>query len=147
MGAPRRRQARAAKPAEPAKPAESKPAEAAKPAAPAAAAQATTAPAAAAPAQPAVKSTAEIRLHVRTGNEADTLNDRLPEFEQKTGIKTKIESFPSAEYFTKLQTLIAGGTDGRRLLVDLPPGLGRIFHVERRGACRSTTWSRPTTST
>ncbi|MCC7367811.1 MAG: extracellular solute-binding protein [Chloroflexi bacterium] len=96
--------AEASKPAEAAKPAESKPA------APAAAAQPTTA--AAAPAQAVTKSSAEIRLHVRTGNEADTLSDRLPELEQKTGIKTKIESFPAAEYFTKLQTLTAGGQLG-----------------------------------
>jgi multiple sugar transport system substrate-binding protein len=113
------------KPAEPAKPAEAaKPAES-KPAAPAAAAQPTTA--AAAPAQPAVKSAAEVRLHVRTGNEADTLADRLPELEQKTGIKTKIESFPGAEYFTKLQTLIAGGQMGDVFWAIVHQGWGPYF--------------------
>jgi len=54
----------------------------------------------------------EVRLHVRTGSEADTLNDVLPKFTQDTGIQVKVESFPTADYFTKLQTLIAGGSAG-----------------------------------
>lgn len=54
----------------------------------------------------------DLRLHVRTGSEADTLNDVLPKFTQDTGIQVKVESFPTADYFTKLQTLIAGGTAG-----------------------------------
>lgn len=54
----------------------------------------------------------EVRLHVRTGPEADTLNDVLPKFTQDTGVAVKVESFPTADYFTKLQTLIAGGTAG-----------------------------------
>ncbi|MBV9543968.1 MAG: extracellular solute-binding protein [Chloroflexi bacterium] len=54
----------------------------------------------------------EVRLHVRTGAEADTLNDVLPKFTQDTGIAVKLESFPTSDYFTKLQTLIAGGTAG-----------------------------------
>jgi multiple sugar transport system substrate-binding protein len=54
----------------------------------------------------------ELRLHVRTGSEADTLNDVLPKFTQDTGIQVKVESFPTADYFTKLQTLIAGGSAG-----------------------------------
>jgi ABC-type glycerol-3-phosphate transport system substrate-binding protein len=71
---------------------------------------ATSAAAAAPTAQGAGR---ELRLHVRTGNEADTLADRLPEFESKfPGTKVKIESFPGAEYFTKLQTLTAGGQLG-----------------------------------
>ncbi|MGI9145310.1 MAG: ABC transporter substrate-binding protein [Chloroflexota bacterium] len=54
----------------------------------------------------------ELRLHVRTGSEEDTLKDVLPKFTQDTGVTVKLESFPTAEYFTKLQTLIAGGTAG-----------------------------------
>ena len=54
----------------------------------------------------------ELRLHVRTGPEADTLGDVLPKFTQDTGLSVKVESFPTADYFTKLQTLIAGGTAG-----------------------------------
>jgi ABC-type glycerol-3-phosphate transport system substrate-binding protein len=113
----------------PAKPAESsKPADAAKPAAPVAEAKPTTAAAAgASAAQPAAKSNAEIRLHVRTGNEADTLADRLPELEAKTGIKTKIESFPAAEYFTKLQTLTAGGQLGDVFWAIVHQGWGPYF--------------------
>ncbi|MFN8523616.1 MAG: extracellular solute-binding protein [Chloroflexota bacterium] len=98
------------KPAE-TKPAESKPAEA-KPAAPAAPPAATTAPAAAQSAPAKVAPGTEIRLHVRTGPEEDTLNELLPQFTQQTGIKVKLETFPTAEYFTKVQTLIAGGNVG-----------------------------------
>lgn len=56
--------------------------------------------------------TGDLRLHVRTGPEADTLADVLPKFTQDTGINVKVESFPTADYFTKLQTLIAGGNAG-----------------------------------
>jgi multiple sugar transport system substrate-binding protein len=110
----------AAPPAPAAKPTEApKPAEAAKPAAPvaqpAAPAKPTEAakPAAAqqAPA-PSKQLGGEVRLHVRAGNEADTLNEYLPKFTQDTGVKVVVEAIPSAEYFTKLQTLIAGGTAG-----------------------------------
>src|SRR3712207_7219979 len=45
----------------------------------------------------------ELRLHVRTGNEADTLAEYLPKFTEDTGIKVTVDSIPSAEYFTKLQ--------------------------------------------
>lgn len=104
-----------AKPAE-AKPVESKPAET-KPAAPAAQAQ----PTAAKPAESATAAQApalskniggELRLNIRTGVEEDTMKEVLPKFTQDTGVQVKIETFPTAEYFTKLQTLIAGGTAG-----------------------------------
>jgi multiple sugar transport system substrate-binding protein len=116
----------AAKPAE-SKPAESKPAEAAKPAAPAAQPAATTAPAkpaeAAKPAAdakpaaqtapaPSKKLSGTIRLHVRTGPEEDALKDMLPKFTQDTGVEVKLETFPTEEYATKIQTLMAGGTVG-----------------------------------
>ena len=94
-------------------------------AAPPAAATTTSAaanqPAAAAPA-------AELRLHVRTGNEADTLADRLPEFEASSpGTKVKIESFPAADYFAKLQTLVAGGQLGDVLWGIVHQGWGPYF--------------------
>jgi ABC-type glycerol-3-phosphate transport system substrate-binding protein len=114
----------AAKPAE-TKPAESKPAEAAKPAAPAAQPAATAAPAkpaeAAKPAEskpaaaaPAVskKLGGEIRLHLRTGPEEDTMKAVLPKFTEDTGVQVKLETFPTDEYFVKVSTLMAGGTAG-----------------------------------
>jgi multiple sugar transport system substrate-binding protein len=104
----------AAKPAE-SKPADTKPTAAAKtetkPAAPAAAPAATQPAAQQAPAA-SKKLGGEIRLHVRVGPEEDTLNDVLPKFTEETGVQVKVESFPTTEYFTKLQTLIAGGTAG-----------------------------------
>jgi len=90
-----------------------KPAESGNPAAPAANPASTTEgkPAAQAPAASKVSGT-QLRLHVRTGPEEDTLNAVLPKFTEDTGIQVKVESFPTTEYFTKLQTLIAGGTVG-----------------------------------
>ena len=108
----------ASKPATETKPTESKPA------APAAQPAATTAPAKPAESKPAETKPAaqapavskklggEIRLHLRTGPEEDTMKDVLPKFTQDTGVNVKIESFPGNEYFTKMQTLIAGGTVG-----------------------------------
>lgn len=109
----------------PSKPAETKPAET-KPAAPAAAPAPTAAAASAA--KPAAQGNVEVRLHVRTGNEADTLNDRLPEWEGKNpGVKVKIESFPSAEYHAKLQTLTAGGQLGDVFWTIVHQGWGPYF--------------------
>jgi len=86
------------------------------PQAPSAPASSSSSSAAGQPAQQAPASGTsgggELRLHVRTGAEADTLGDVLPKFTQDTGISVKVESFPTADYFTKLQTLIAGGTAG-----------------------------------
>jgi len=84
-----------------------------KPAAPAAqpATTSESKPAAQAPAASKNDGT-QLRLHVRTGPEEDTLNAVLPQFSKDTGIQVKVESFPTTEYFTKLQTLIAGGTVG-----------------------------------
>jgi multiple sugar transport system substrate-binding protein len=53
-----------------------------------------------------------LRLHVRTGPEEDTLKDMLPKFKEDTGVDVKVESFPTEEYTTKIQTLMAGGTVG-----------------------------------
>lgn len=53
-----------------------------------------------------------LRYHSRTGSEADTLNERLPEFADKLGVEVKPEQFPGNEYYQKMQTLIAGGQLG-----------------------------------
>ena len=96
-------------------------AEATKPAAPTAAAPtkptepakaAETAKPTVAAAKPAPAGTTEIRLHVRTGTEADTLADLIPPFEKEQNVKVKIESFPTNEYYQKLQILLAGGQAG-----------------------------------
>ncbi|HEV8636644.1 MAG TPA: sugar ABC transporter substrate-binding protein [Chloroflexota bacterium] len=68
------------------------------------------APQAAAPA--AGKDAITLRYHARTGSEADTLEERLPEFKQKVGVEVKAETFPGGEYYQKMQTLIAGGQLG-----------------------------------
>jgi multiple sugar transport system substrate-binding protein len=95
--------------AEPTKPAATTaPAPAAKPAEPTK--PAAAAPTAAAPAKAATGK--EVRLHVRTGAEEDTLKEVLPAFTQQSGIAVKLESFPGNEYYTKLQTLIAGNQYG-----------------------------------
>jgi multiple sugar transport system substrate-binding protein len=122
-GAPAPSPTAAPKPAEAPTPAA--PATQAQPAAPAAAAQATQppkpadAPTPAAPAQPtqaappaSKKLGGTIRLHLRTGSEEDTMKEVLPQFTQDTGVEVKLETFPTNDYFTKLQTLIAGGTIG-----------------------------------
>ena len=36
----------------------------------------------------------------------------LPKFKEDTGVEVKVESFPTEEYATKIQTLMAGGTVG-----------------------------------
>ena len=69
------------------------------------------APAASSPAA-AAKSGVTLRLHVRTGTEADALAERLPIFTQQNGADVKIESFPGGDYYAKAQTLIAGGQLG-----------------------------------
>ena len=56
---------------------------------------------------------ANIRLHVRTGTEADTLEARLPELTQKfPSIKVTIEPLASAEYLTKITALMAASSLG-----------------------------------
>ena len=121
-----------AAPAATSKPAESKPATAASPAAPAAQPAATTAaspvagasPAAGASPSPVASGAAsapvasknfgnvQLRMHLRTGPEEDTMKAMLPKFKDDTGIDVKVETFPTDDYFVKMQTLMAGGTAG-----------------------------------
>ncbi len=79
--------------------------------APGASAAATSAPSAAKPAA-AAKTGVTLRYHARTGSEADTLNARLPDFTNRTGVEVKSETFPGGEYYAKMQALIAGGQLG-----------------------------------
>jgi multiple sugar transport system substrate-binding protein len=132
-GAPASPTAAPAKPAaEPTKPAApaattapAKPAEPTKPAAAATAAPAKPAAEATVPAviKPAAGSKGiTLRYHSRTGSEADTLNERLPEFADKFGIEVKPEQFPGNEYYQKVQTLIAGNQVGDVLWMALSIG-------------------------
>lgn len=109
----------ASKPTEAPKPAA--PATQAAPAAPAAQAQPTQPAKPAKAAKPAAAQQAPaaskklggtLRLHMRTGSEEDTLNEFLPKCIRDTGVEVKLETIPTNEYFTKLQTMIAGGTIG-----------------------------------
>ena len=100
---------------------------AAEPTKPAAAAEPTK-PAAAGAAVPAVIKPSSgskgitLRYHSRTGAEADTLNERLPEFAEKMGVEIKPEQFPGNEYYQKMQTLIAGGQLGDTMWMALSVG-------------------------
>jgi multiple sugar transport system substrate-binding protein len=64
------------------------------------------------PPQVVAKEPVELRLHVRTGTEEDTLTEMLPILEQEQDIKVKVEAFPGGEYYQKLQVLIAGDQAG-----------------------------------
>jgi ABC-type glycerol-3-phosphate transport system substrate-binding protein len=56
---------------------------------------------------------AALRLHVRTGSEADTLDQRLPEFSQRLpSVKVTLEPFPGGEYQTKIVALMAANSLG-----------------------------------
>ncbi|CAA9215072.1 MAG: hypothetical protein AVDCRST_MAG77-156 [uncultured Chloroflexi bacterium] len=61
---------------------------------------------------PKVRPGTTVRLHVRTGNEADTLKERLPVLEAEQGVKTEIEAFGQNEYYEKIQVLLAGDSIG-----------------------------------
>jgi len=55
----------------------------------------------------------ELRLHVRSGAEQDTLEERLPIFEQQfKGVTVKVEDFPGGEYQAKIVALFAGNALG-----------------------------------
>ncbi|HEX2324414.1 MAG TPA: extracellular solute-binding protein [Chloroflexota bacterium] len=56
---------------------------------------------------------AQLRLHVRSGSEADTLDERLPAFTQKfPRVSVAIEPFPGGEYQTKIVALMAAASLG-----------------------------------
>ncbi|MBI3971487.1 MAG: extracellular solute-binding protein [Chloroflexi bacterium] len=59
---------------------------------------------------------ATLRLHVRAGSEADTLDQRLPEFTSKfPSVKVTLEPFPGGEYQTKIVALMAANSLGDAL--------------------------------
>ena len=56
------------------------------------------------------------------------LADRLPDFEKTMpGVTVKIESFPAADYFTKIQTLVAGDQLGDVFWGIVHDGWGPFF--------------------
>ena len=66
-------------------------------------------PAAAQTAAPAKKTDVIVRVHGPAGNQGDILEQRAKEFaDENRGIKMKLELFPTNEYATKVQTLVAG---------------------------------------
>jgi len=79
--------------------------------APAASSGESAAPAAAAP---AAAENVTIRFHARIGQQEDTLYDmQMPKFmEENPNITIVKESFPGAEFNTKMSTMMAGGTLG-----------------------------------
>ena len=68
-----------------------------------------------------------VRLHVRAGNEADTLEERLPLFAQQTGAKAVLEPFPQSEYDEKVRVLLAGGGIGDVLWGIMARGQGLVW--------------------
>ena len=58
---------------------------------------------------PAAKGEVIVRVHAPAGNQGDIVEQRAKEFaEENRGIRMKLELFPTNEYVTKVQTLIAG---------------------------------------
>ncbi|MBI3960751.1 MAG: extracellular solute-binding protein [Chloroflexi bacterium] len=82
------------------------------PAAPASAPAATSGESAAA--APAAAEKVTVRFHARIGQQEDTLYDmQIPKFmEENPNIEIVKESFPGAEFSTKISTMMAGGTLG-----------------------------------
>jgi multiple sugar transport system substrate-binding protein len=74
-----------------------------------------------------IKPGTQVRLHVRVGTEVDTLNERIPLLEQQQGIKVEVEPFPQAEYFDKIQTLVAGDSLGDVIWGASATGLGHLW--------------------
>ncbi|MDQ3700936.1 MAG: extracellular solute-binding protein [Chloroflexota bacterium] len=74
-----------------------------------------------------VKPGTTIRLHVRAGNEVDTLEERLPLFKQAQGVEVAIESFPQNEYDEKIRVLLAGGSIGDVLWGIMARGQGWLW--------------------
>ena len=51
-------------------------------------------------------------MHLRVGSEEETIKELLPAFEQEKNVKVTVEAFPAADYYQKLQVLIAGDQAG-----------------------------------
>jgi len=59
-----------------------------------------------------IKPGTTVRLHVRTGTEVDTLQERIPLLEQQYNIKVAVETFATAQYYEKISVLLASGDLG-----------------------------------
>lgn len=70
---------------------------------------------------------ATIRLHVRTGSEVDTLEERLPLLEQARNFKVTVEHFPGNEYYEKVKILLAGNSIGDVLWGASSTGQGNLW--------------------
>ncbi len=68
-----------------------------------------------------------IRLHVRTGSEVDTLEERLPLLEQERNFKVTVEHFPGNEYYEKVKILLAGNSIGDVLWGASSTGQGNLW--------------------
>ena len=75
----------------------------------------------------AVQKGTQLTLHVRTGSEADTLEERLPLLEQQLGITVVMETFPGGDYYQKIQTLITAGSLGDVLWGASSTGQGNLW--------------------
>ena len=68
-----------------------------------------------------------IRLHVRTGSEVDTLEERIPVLEEAQKIKVAIESFAGNEYYEKIQVLLASDSVGDVMWGASSTGQGNLW--------------------
>jgi ABC-type glycerol-3-phosphate transport system substrate-binding protein len=74
-----------------------------------------------------IKPGTTVRLHVRTGSEVDTLEERIPLLEQAKNIKVTIEHFPGGEYYEKLKVLLASDSVGDVMWGASSTGQGNLF--------------------
>jgi multiple sugar transport system substrate-binding protein len=74
-----------------------------------------------------IKPGTTIRLHVRTGSEVDTLEERIPGLEQEKNIKVDIEHFPGGEYYEKVKILLASDSVGDVLWGASSTGQGNLW--------------------
>jgi ABC-type glycerol-3-phosphate transport system substrate-binding protein len=74
-----------------------------------------------------VKPGTTVRLHVRTGSEVDTLEERIPLVEGEQGFKVTVEHFPGDEYYEKVKILLAGDSLGDVLWGASSTGQGNLW--------------------
>jgi ABC-type glycerol-3-phosphate transport system substrate-binding protein len=74
-----------------------------------------------------IKPGTTVRLHVRTGSEVDTLEERLPLLEGERGFKVAVEHFPGNEYYEKVKILLAGDSLGDVLWGASSTGQGNLW--------------------
>jgi multiple sugar transport system substrate-binding protein/raffinose/stachyose/melibiose transport system substrate-binding protein len=75
----------------------------------------------------AIKPGTSIRLHVRTGTEVDTLEERIPILEREQNIKVVVEHFPGGEYYEKVKILLASDSIGDVLWGASATGQGNLW--------------------